>query len=549
MPTIRFPRGATPREGQKYILNKMNELIGSGYKRIIISAPTGIGKSYVAKAIANSLGRSFIVTSTKQLQNQYRQDFPDLRSIKGKSNFECYQLMDKKHITSSARAKTRNYTCDRGQCTHKLGRRTTFTCEYKNPEGGGKKCVYYKQKDEGLLFSQTILNYAMYFQLKKFQSEIPGVHREVAIFDEAHTIENEIVRFIGFDILASNMDEARLNQSDFDLESVGGIITLLDRLRSAYGALIQRAEERKTAEEDKTAEEVMRVQRLINRFENITTIRSDISKDMKNFIVQDPEFRDRDLHKVSVSPLDISSYTPELFDADIQVFMSGTIDRKNFPKTLGLGECGYIDVPRSPFPQDSRKIEFRNVAWLNSKSPPSDEEAVAREINALLSKHMNEKGIILTSSRARCQRLLQRLDSSQARRIQMAHSVNEYQATIDEVLQAHADTHNGVLLSSSLWQGVDLKGDLSRFQIIEKCPYPYLGDRRIAAKNRADRQWYMYQTVVKVLQGFGRSIRDYDDHAITYVMDSSVQNLLKRNRDMVPAAYHDVVYGNTLPTF
>ena len=54
---------------------------------------------------------------------------------------------------------------------------------------------------------------------------------------------------------------------------------------------------------------------------------------------------------------------------------------------------------------------------------------------------------------------------------------------------------------------------------------------------------YRYQTIMKLLQGFGRSIRSEKDYATTYVMDSAVQRLLNSYKFMVPQAYHDVIYN------
>lgn len=533
-----FRRGVVPREGQVEILDKMDSLIKSGYKRIIVSAPTGIGKSYVAKAVADSLGSAFIVTSTKQLQDQYRADFPEMKVIKGMSNFECYQLMEKSGVRERDAAMAKGLRCDRGQCTIKSGSRTISTCKFRTAEETGRQCAYYRQKDDGLAFGQAILNYAMYFQLKKFQPDLPGVDRDVAIFDEAHTIEGEVVRFIGYDVWGSYLEETGLDQRDFDLESVPGMLDLLDTLRESYGELIQRSEL-----EPDTPGEVMRLKRITSRFDGIVDIRRDIHANTDNFIMQEPQFDQAgSLSRASVVPLEVSKYVPNLFDSEIQVFMSATIDKDNFSRIMGMDDCGYIDIPKSPFPAQNRNVRFLDVARLNSRSPDSDEEAVAAVINRMMENHVGSRGLILTSSKARCYRLLRRLSRDQAKRVQLAHSVNEDNITMNEILAAHADTHNGVLLSSSLWQGIDLKGDLSRFQIIEKCPYPNLGDSRVAAKARADRNWYTYQTVVRLLQGLGRSVRDKDDSAVTYVMDSSVRDLLERNRRMVPAAYHDVLY-------
>ena len=531
-----FRRGIVPREGQKYILEQMESLIKSGYRQIIISAPTGIGKSYVAKAIADTLGEAFIITSTKLLQDQYRTDFVELKSIKGKSNFECRQLMKKDGVGRVSRALLKGLTCDKGRCVIKKDGKIKETCQYK--EGGDdEQCTYYKQKDAGLAYNQTILNYAMYFHLKAFQSDLPGMERSVVIFDEAHTIENEVVRFIGYDVWGSYLTETDLDQKNFELESIDGMLSLLESLKVGYKYMLQQNTE------PKNAREIMTQKRMEQRLDGIITASRDIRGDPQNFIMQEPEFDDQgSLKRISVAPLNISEYTKELFDSDIQVYMSATIDRTNFSKIMGFKDCGFINVPKSPFPPENRRVIFNNVARLSSRSPESDDIAVARVIDSVMAMYPDSRGLILTSSKYRCQNLKRRLGPAQARRIQLAHSVNEDSSTIDEVLECHSDIPNGVLLSSSLWQGIDLKGDLSRFQIIEKCPYPYLGDRRVKAKNQADRSWYVYQTVIKLLQGFGRSIRDSEDHATTYVMDSSVQSLLSRNREMVPAAYHDVLF-------
>lgn len=61
----------------------------SGYRHIILEAPTGFGKSPVGIAVALTLGTSYICTSTKDLQTQYARDFPFLKVAKGKNNFTC----------------------------------------------------------------------------------------------------------------------------------------------------------------------------------------------------------------------------------------------------------------------------------------------------------------------------------------------------------------------------------------------------------------------------------------------------------------------------
>jgi ATP-dependent DNA helicase DinG len=61
----------------------------------------------------------------------------------------------------------------------------------------------------------------------------------------------------------------------------------------------------------------------------------------------------------------------------------------------------------------------------------------------------------------------------------------------EEVIVEHLNsTKPTVLISPSLYLGLDLKDDLSRFQIITRVPYPDLGDRWINKKREINGQWY-----------------------------------------------------------
>jgi ATP-dependent DNA helicase DinG len=80
---------ASQRYNQTTVLNQICTAFNSGYKYIILEAPTGFGKSPVAIAVAMTLGSSYTCTSTKDLQTQYSKDFPYLKVAKGKNNFPC----------------------------------------------------------------------------------------------------------------------------------------------------------------------------------------------------------------------------------------------------------------------------------------------------------------------------------------------------------------------------------------------------------------------------------------------------------------------------
>jgi ATP-dependent DNA helicase DinG len=105
----------------------------------------------------------------------------------------------------------------------------------------------------------------------------------------------------------------------------------------------------------------------------------------------------------------------------------------------------------------------------------------------------------------------------------------------DEVLNTHqSSTEPTVLISLSFNTGIDLHDDLSRFQVITKVPFPSLSDRWISMKRENYIEWYYWQTALKLVQAYGRSIRSKDDWAKTYVLDSHFEEFVRRNKKILP---------------
>ena len=90
-------------------------------------------------------------------------------------------------------------------------------------------------------------------------------------------------------------------------------------------------------------------------------------------------------------------------------------------------------------------------------------------------------------------------------------------------------------------EGIDLPGDLSRWQVICKLPYPYLGDPQIARRRELDPTWYDWRTCLTVVQAYGRSVRSADDFAVTYVLDADFKAFLKRQRGRLPGWFLEAV--------
>jgi Rad3-related DNA helicase len=152
---------------------------------------------------------------------------------------------------------------------------------------------------------------------------------------------------------------------------------------------------------------------------------------------------------------------------------------------------------------------------------------VAEFIKFLLDQHKADKGIIHAGSYKIAQFVSQYLQSN---RILIHESHDREQV----YLQHLASNKPTVLLSPSMTEGVDLADDASRFQIICKIPYPYLGDEVIKRRMQKDPKWYDFQTAKTIIQALGRSIRNEKDYAISYILDSDWNRFFIRNKHLFP---------------
>jgi Rad3-related DNA helicase len=319
------------------------------------------------------------------------------------------------------------------------------------------------------------------------------------------------------------------------------MIKLTDDIAYSYADKIKNIKESTIFKNEPDYELISKLER---RYDKAAQAKIDIATDKDNFIVNDPvKDLNGNFRTISVKPIDVSKFANSFFETEYQIFMSATIDKQNFCDNMGFKkeDVAFVDTPKSPFPINHRTIDLLNIRRLSYGSTEDDEIEVIKTIDRILDEHSTERGLILTSSISRCQKILRYLSPKNTRRIRICHSKNKDDKTQDEVITEHASDPTGVLLSSSLWEGVDLKDELSRFQIIAKVPYPNYKEKRTKAKMAKFPLWYTSQTLTKLLQGFGRSIRSEDDWAKTYVLDTAANNVFFKAQQMIPKAYYDVL--------
>ncbi len=524
------------KEHQIRIIKEIEDALKEGYENIILCAPTGTGKSYIAISLALAYNSSSILTGTIDLQEQYLRDFPFVKSIRGKRNFKCL-IVNNERIRCDTIPNSLCYNKRDGFCKY-YPKFTEFSKEGSNTDEkivyyGNKDelCAYYKQKFEALLASHTIFNYHEYMTLLKFTHQAP--HREVMVCDEAHLLENRLVEFYGLSINNRLLEIVKFTFPTNRLYEIYTWQEFLTQLIDKYMRLINDMEYRL---ERASSNEFLRISeelsRLESNLERIEFIYNEISREPSNYVVTIE--RDKSIIKdVTLLPIEINNYIIDLFNmSNIRLFMSATIDYDIFTRSIGLkkDDTYFINVD-SPFSIKNREVYFCNKYTLNKDNMNNKENIakIAKSIDEIMNKHKDEHGLILLTTYLLAFSIRDNLTTSNRRRLIITNDIKR-----EEIIKELVKKDNNVIISPSLWEGIDLKDDLCRFIIIAKAPYLDLNDKRIAVKMRKDIEWYTMQSAMRLIQGCGRGVRHENDYCTTYILDKNATTLIKRVENRIP---------------
>jgi ATP-dependent DNA helicase DinG len=467
-----------------------------------------------------------------------------------------------------------------------------------------KPCEYFNQLNIALASSHSIFNYSIFLAFLPYNKSLH--ERELLVLDEGHLLETEIVKFKGLSIskrrwkrYIDNLEIIDYGYDDIerwvdfliDLEtkmlvatdnsSLAKLLAIERNVKYNYcnngrkeisaaaavkkdsnnkNRIVSASElfdsdyeiEKKYAIDDdilkkstRTFGEELAVD-AIKDTERLTRTINSILLNPKNWIISEIKKDNYKVDKLELKPLDISSYCKSVFEKGSKVLiMSATIlNNKAFCKSIGLGidDVKFIRV-KSDFPVEHRAIYPLNIAYLNYSNLQSLDTKVkiSRAVDNLMSIYKNDKGIIHTTSYEQLTFIKDNISKENARRL----LITDPEIQRDEVIFQHTSTKKPtVLISPSLHTGLDLKDELSRFQIITKVPYPSKGDRWTNAKRESDEEWYYWQTALRLIQAYGRSIRSKDDWAKTYILDSAFSYFIKKNKNMVPDWFIQAIKGH-----
>lgn len=518
-----FPNGHTPRQLQVQAIDfALDTFLNKNKKYCILQLPTGVGKSHIAVTVAQYLHtvksswKTYILSTMLFLQDQYKKQFPSCVNISARGNYLCTQYPGS--------------TCAEMRWIHKYT--TIQPCQ---------SCVFQNLKHRFANNHCSITNTAFFMSNIQYNQEFI-TKRKLLVIDQCHTLQEQIIKYKGLQLQYNLLHtQYGYRQSDW-ISQKQDIMTwvstkfkvwLQDKKRSFESTLSNSSlnfNKSKVVDISKKYDFLDKLLCQLNRMlSTYSPMRWVLQSNIDNKVVK-------------FTPLYAYDYSEQVMFSrgEHVLFMSGTIlNKDSYCKALGIpkSQCQFLSVD-SPFPIQNRPIFILNSGSMSKKNLLSSIDDVVLDINKILKLHSGQKGIIHVSSHKLASLIVQRVKSKRLIIVQDFNNRNE-------MLSHHFDsTSDTVLISPSLMQGLDLKDQLSRFQIIAKVPYPNLGDKYISIKKQRVTNWYAYQTAKVLVQSYGRSIRSENDYAVTYILDTDVNNMFKYHWNLFPKYFKEAIsYG------
>jgi len=517
-------------EQQKAIEFAIDSFVKNQKRFVIVEAGTGVGKSAIGFSVARYIndmfsGDSYFLTTQKILQEQYVKDFSHfgLNNLKSSSNYLCSFYKGAQSCSAVLRELKVTNNQKLKQCC------------------GGGNCHYSQEKKRFISGNFGITNFSYFLAETNYSGQLQK--RELLVIDEAHNIEIELSKFVEVSISEHFSEKILKLKVPKDIKSQFAVHKwIMDSYLPKLLKIKKHFE--KTLEKFNISQDKLKdFLQISSKFDLIDKHACKIERfldvyEKDNWVLNISETEKAGSRKFEFKPIDISHFTESnLFNRGNKILMmSATImDKDAFCESLGIdkNDCDFISLP-SPFKKENKPILFSPVGSMAMKSIDQTLPKMALAVKAILDNHPNEKGIIHCHSYKIAKYLEENVKSD---RILTHDSENR-----DRILFMHTnESKPTVILSPSMSEGVDLKGDASRFQVICKIPYPYLGDKLVKKRMNKWKWWYSLQTAKTIVQSVGRSIRTETDHAVTYILDEDWNRFYEKNKSIFPKDFKDCI--------
>lgn len=501
-----FPEIRAP---QEKAMIKLASNIEKGKKFSIFEMPTGSGKSGLAMAAIQSAASGAILTPQKILQQQYQDEFSHLGlvDLRGAANYKCTEHEDT--------------TCDLGAQLNKISGNICAACPYRVA-----KQNFCKSKIGTTNFSYFLTDSAY----REEGARLPN--KELLVIDEAHNTENVLIAHS--EIVISPL---RLEELNIKLPTRPFQFSAVKPARDWVSHHVLPATEALIASLNLELKDPSKGRKELLPIARKSTQLNQFAEGVKKFVESESEmwFIDQSEGGLNIKPLRGDVFAEELLFSRAKriVMLSATIlDPQTLIRNLGISrsDCGYLSLP-SEFPVENRQIIFAPAGSMSFKNYDDTLPKLLKRIDRVLTKHEGEKGIIHCSSFKLVQHIKEYFKGSPHYNRLLDHDSRNRGMVVDYHISSSLPT---VLLSPSMTEGLDLKGELSRFQVIAKIPFPSLASPYIKTRMEMDGAWYAWQTCLAVIQALGRSVRSKEDYASSYILDGDFRMLLKNSASILP---------------
>ena len=558
-----------------------------GKKYVIIEAPTGSGKTIIGfmtyfvtqylykKKLCEEINidprpvpagqLSYFLTSSKMLQEQIdadldRFDFRDyIHMLKGVSNYDC--TLETAKLTKPYRIDMKGKEINRISYSERPCKGRSKKEREESLEFGECQitCPYQLNRQYAAESSNTVLNYAYFLNVMRSAFKPFFSERLITVADEAHLIPDIVCNIFNFEF-----NQFVLNQVHKilqELEMNFGESETLDITKSAVMESFKHFKQ--PLKSPSTLLEYFENLSLIspkltilaNR-EDLATYRKEIMKNheridelllnresfrilveqrphdiyFESVLIAHDKVTDSKVYKHIIRDLDESAMVERHFLQKLNkgIFMSATLgDIDQYAKMMGMKEDEYsaLRLP-SLFDFEKSPVYLCNSVWLNyANFEKNIDKALMDTLKICLEYHPKEKGIIHTSTFKICNLLKDKVNMGlvpDKTRFLFYSNAEEKEKMVELMKQS---TKPYIIVGPSLYEGLDLKDDQGRFNILMKVPYAGMDDY---TKKKIDRFpfWYERNTLEKIGQAIGRTNRHTNDYSKVYLIDACFEKII-----------------------
>ncbi|WP_049928622.1 helicase C-terminal domain-containing protein [Halopiger goleimassiliensis] len=535
------------RGAQEAALRDIRDAFADGNDVVLVRAPTGSGKSLLARAVAgcarriedadpsDATGAYYTTPQVSQLDDVAADDLlADLNVIRGKSNYTCILPNE------------RNTPVNQAPCVRERG----YDCSVKH------RCPYFS--DRAIASNRSIAAMTLAYFMQTAGSEVFR-KRDVVVIDEAHGLAEWAEMYATIQLGPRTVpiwDDLRVP----DIDSIERAVRYAENL----AGVCERRKDELLGQDSLTPSEVRerdRLQELIGELDWFVSDYRD-PESPTTWLVDQSEPRSSDANDgddprggpLTIKPMNPEKYlTHTVWDRGNKfALLSATIlNKEAFCRQVGLRpeNVALVDVEHT-FPVENRPLYDVTQGKMTYEHRDDTTPKIARTIVRLMQRHPDEKGLIHAHSYDIQGRLADLLsDFGVGERIRV-HDREDRDAAL-EAWKASDDPD--VFLSVKMEEALDLKGDLCRWQVICKAPFLNTSDSRVAHRlEEGQWAWYFRSALRTVIQACGRVVRAPDDHGATYLADASLLDCFERARSDMPdwfAAQVDRMTEPDLPAF